>query len=89
MLALFSFLDDVRGLPVAVRFALHAIAAAAFLLVQLQAHGVWLLALLFGMVWMTNLYNFMDGMDGFSGGMAVLGFGAMALAGRCRSCVGA
>jgi UDP-N-acetylmuramyl pentapeptide phosphotransferase/UDP-N-acetylglucosamine-1-phosphate transferase len=34
-------------------------------------------------VWMTNLYNFMDGMDGFAGGMAVIGFGflgAIALA---------
>ncbi|BAO43416.1 MraY family glycosyltransferase [Thiolapillus brandeum] len=30
------------------------------------------------MLWMTNLYNFMDGMDGFAGGMAVAGFGAMA-----------
>jgi UDP-N-acetylmuramyl pentapeptide phosphotransferase/UDP-N-acetylglucosamine-1-phosphate transferase len=29
-------------------------------------------------LWMTNLYNFMDGMDGFAGGMAVIGFGAMA-----------
>src|SRR5207237_6589785 len=26
-------------------------------------------------VWMTNLYNFMDGMDGLAGGMAVIGFG--------------
>src|SRR5207249_2495784 len=26
-------------------------------------------------LWMTNLYNFMDGMDGFAGGMAVVGFG--------------
>jgi UDP-N-acetylmuramyl pentapeptide phosphotransferase/UDP-N-acetylglucosamine-1-phosphate transferase len=26
------------------------------------------------LVWMTNLYNFMDGMDGFAGGMTVLGF---------------
>jgi UDP-N-acetylmuramyl pentapeptide phosphotransferase/UDP-N-acetylglucosamine-1-phosphate transferase len=26
-------------------------------------------------VWMTNLYNFMDGMDGFAGGMTVIGFG--------------
>ena len=27
------------------------------------------------LVWMTNLYNFMDGMDGFAGGMSVVGFG--------------
>jgi UDP-N-acetylmuramyl pentapeptide phosphotransferase/UDP-N-acetylglucosamine-1-phosphate transferase len=29
--------------------------------------------------WMTNLYNFMDGMDGLAGGMAVMGFGCIAL----------
>jgi UDP-N-acetylmuramyl pentapeptide phosphotransferase/UDP-N-acetylglucosamine-1-phosphate transferase len=33
------------------------------------------------LVWMTNLYNFMDGMDGFAAGMSVFGFGALALAG--------
>jgi len=27
---------------------------------------------------MTNLYNFMDGMDGFAGGMTVVGFAALA-----------
>jgi UDP-N-acetylmuramyl pentapeptide phosphotransferase/UDP-N-acetylglucosamine-1-phosphate transferase len=32
-------------------------------------------------VWMTNLYNFMDGMDGFAGGMTVWGFGACAALG--------
>ena len=30
--------------------------------------------------WMTNLYNFMDGADGLAGGMATIGFGALALA---------
>jgi UDP-N-acetylmuramyl pentapeptide phosphotransferase/UDP-N-acetylglucosamine-1-phosphate transferase len=40
----------------------------------------WLLALpitLFFIVWMVNLYNFMDGLDGFASGMAIFGFGAM------------
>lgn len=32
-------------------------------------------------LWLTNLYNFMDGMDGFAGGMAVIGFGALAVLG--------
>jgi UDP-N-acetylmuramyl pentapeptide phosphotransferase/UDP-N-acetylglucosamine-1-phosphate transferase len=36
-------------------------------------------ALLLGLVWMINLYNFMDGMDGFAGGMAITGFGTFAL----------
>jgi UDP-N-acetylmuramyl pentapeptide phosphotransferase/UDP-N-acetylglucosamine-1-phosphate transferase len=31
-------------------------------------------------VWVTNLYNFMDGSDGLAGGMALFGFGAYALA---------
>ena len=31
-------------------------------------------------VWAMNLYNFMDGADGLAGGMALLGFGACALA---------
>ncbi|GDX89481.1 hypothetical protein LBMAG45_13370 [Nitrospirota bacterium] len=29
------------------------------------------------LVWMANLYNFMDGMDGFAGGMTVLGCGLL------------
>ena len=32
-------------------------------------------------VWMTNLFNFMDGMDGLAGGMGVIGFGTLALLG--------
>ena len=30
-------------------------------------------------VWMINLYNFMDGSDGLAGGMAVIGFGSYGL----------
>jgi len=37
-------------------------------------------ALLF-VVWVTNLYNFMDGMDGFAGGMACSGFLLLAILG--------
>jgi UDP-N-acetylmuramyl pentapeptide phosphotransferase/UDP-N-acetylglucosamine-1-phosphate transferase len=32
-------------------------------------------------LWLTNLYNFMDGIDGIAGGMAVIGFGSLALLG--------
>jgi len=34
-----------------------------------------------GLVWMINLYNFMDGMDGFASGMAVIAFTSLALIG--------
>lgn len=78
-LALISAVDDVRGLPVAWRLLAHCVVAAACLL----ALGLTGWGLMFGMlavVWMTNLFNFMDGADGLAGGMAALGFGALALA---------
>ncbi len=37
-------------------------------------------ALMLTIVWMTNLYNFMDGADGLAGGMSVIGFGAYTVA---------
>lgn len=74
-----SLLDDVRGLPVVVRLSAHFAAAVACLLV-LGLGGWELLLGTFAVVWMTNLYNFMDGADGLAGGMAVIGFGAFALA---------
>jgi UDP-N-acetylmuramyl pentapeptide phosphotransferase/UDP-N-acetylglucosamine-1-phosphate transferase len=36
------------------------------------------------LVWMTNLFNFMDGADGLAGGMALIGFGAFAAAAFAR-----
>ena len=74
-----SVLDDVRGLPVRVRFLAHIVAAAGCL-VALGVNGWPLLAGTLAVVWMTNLYNFMDGADGLAGGMAAIGFGALALA---------
>lgn len=78
VLSALSILDDVRGLPVMLRFLVHFIAAAVCLL-ALGVSGWALLAGTLAMVWMTNLYNFMDGSDGLAGGMAVIGFGALAL----------
>ena len=78
-LAVVSVLDDVRGLPVRVRFLAHFVAAAGCLL-ALGLTGWALLAGTLAAAWMTNLYNFMDGSDGLAGGMAAIGFGALALA---------
>jgi UDP-N-acetylmuramyl pentapeptide phosphotransferase/UDP-N-acetylglucosamine-1-phosphate transferase len=80
-LAVVSFIDDRGGLPARVRFLAHGIAAAAWLAIALPAAPLWALALLFlAIVWVTNLYNFMDGIDGLAGGMAAFGFGAYAVA---------
>ncbi|HEY6093505.1 MAG TPA: glycosyltransferase family 4 protein [Gallionellaceae bacterium] len=78
-----SFIDDLRGLSVGKRLLAHMSAAALLVLGAgvWQHHGlavallVWLLS-----VWMTNLYNFMDGSDGLAGGMAVIGFSTLGLA---------
>jgi UDP-N-acetylmuramyl pentapeptide phosphotransferase/UDP-N-acetylglucosamine-1-phosphate transferase len=79
VLAVVSVLDDVRGLPVRVRFLAHFVAATGCLF-ALGLTGWMLLMGTLAVVWMTNLYNFMDGSDGLAGGMAAIGFGALALA---------
>lgn len=80
-LAIFSLLDDWRGLSVTTRFSAHMLAAAAALWVLVPASSaLWWVVLILAMVWITNLYNFMDGADGLAGGMAMFGFSAYALA---------
>ncbi|HSN17269.1 MAG TPA: glycosyltransferase family 4 protein [Gammaproteobacteria bacterium] len=95
LVAAVSFADDVRALPVWTRLPVHFAAAimlvcfAGFdpplrLLPGLEWSGpLWLLQAfcILLAVWSVNLYNFMDGMDGFAGGMAVFGFGTLALLG--------
>ena len=80
VLALVSAVDDRIGLPAALRLAVHGLAALA-LVSDIGAGDPWLAAgLVAGLVWMTNLYNFMDGSDGLAGGMALFGFSAYAAA---------
>lgn len=79
-LAVVSFVDDRGGLPAHVRFLAHGAAAAGWLALALPGAPAWLLPVLFlAIVWVTNLYNFMDGMDGLAGGMTAFGFGAYAI----------
>lgn len=80
-LALVSQIDDRRGLPARVRFAVHFVAVAALIIAYPAAAAWWMLAGIgFLMLWLINLYNFMDGSDGLAGGMALFGFGAYAVA---------
>lgn len=95
LVGLLSFMDDRKDLSVHVRLV-GQLACVLLLLIGgglyprelVWPEGVWdwpeWLGLLFGglfLMWMVNLYNFMDGMDGFAGGMAVIGFGTLAVFG--------
>jgi UDP-N-acetylmuramyl pentapeptide phosphotransferase/UDP-N-acetylglucosamine-1-phosphate transferase len=81
-----SLIDDIRGLSVRIRFLVHFVAAASVVWSEgLFALNVfWAVATVLMIVWVINLYNFMDGSDGLAGGMAFFGFssyGAAALMG--------
>lgn len=77
-----SFVDDMVGLPVAVRLVVHLLVAGMLVkgMSGEEIGGVWTLAAIIAVVWMINLYNFMDGMDGLAGGMGFFGFGFLAMA---------
>ena len=77
-LALFavSLLDDRRGVHPLLRLAVQAGAALTWLwLVGWPIHPLIAVALI---VWMANLYNFMDGSDGLAAAMSLIGFGSYA-----------
>jgi len=83
-----SLLDDLWRMPALVRIVVHASAAFGLLAgasLAIRAlelpwvsypAPVWAAGLFSGLliVWFTNLYNFMDGIDGLAAGMGVLGF---------------
>lgn len=86
-LTVVSLADDVRSLPIQVRlpahFAAATVAVLAFAAPESNPGGWgWIEACvaIVALVWITNLFNFMDGADGLAGGMAALGFAALALA---------
>lgn len=94
LLAAVGFLDDRTGIGSGRRLLVHLAAAGlvvaaglglgrialpgASLALAVPLGGV--ITVLF-LIWFVNLYNFMDGMDGFAGGMAVFGFGGLAVFG--------
>lgn len=81
ILALISLEDDRRGLPTSLRLAAQIGVAVAFgLLFIPQLPLTYMAAAVFAIVWLCNLYNFMDGSDGLAGGMTLIGFGIYGIA---------
>ncbi|MBL1259529.1 MAG: glycosyltransferase family 4 protein [Thiotrichaceae bacterium] len=92
LVAVVSFLDDCYSLSAALRFFIHFCAALilvvnGYALSVLELPGLsWAwpesIAVVISclmVVWLINLYNFMDGIDGFAAGMAIVGFSCFAL----------
>lgn len=89
--ALTGYLDDRKTLPASIRICVHIIAATVAVMVlggiteqtlrNLGIHGIWVAGLLgvTALTWSTNLFNFMDGIDGIAGSEAVFVAGAGAL----------
>jgi UDP-GlcNAc:undecaprenyl-phosphate/decaprenyl-phosphate GlcNAc-1-phosphate transferase len=88
-----STLDDATQLTVKVRLSLHLLIVLTwiiwcFALSQLHASrqltpvsiAAITLIVTLGIVWATNLFNFMDGSDGLAGCMALLGFTSYGIA---------
>ena len=83
-IAAISWLDDVKGVNVAIRFAVHSACAALVIfavfrdVAQFVAFGwIFVPLTLLWIVGLTNAYNFMDGIDGIAGvqgGLAGLGW---------------
>ncbi len=80
-LVLISLLDDIFGLSVLWRLLVHVVIAVVFVYVFFGAIDWWIQLLMIAtVVWVVNLYNFMDGSDGLAGGMALFGFSTYAWA---------
>lgn len=76
LLALVSLADDIYSLPIWARLLAHIVMATVGVTLLAQGQpGIleWILVAV-AIVWMTNLFNFMDGSDGLAGGMAAIGF---------------
>jgi UDP-N-acetylmuramyl pentapeptide phosphotransferase/UDP-N-acetylglucosamine-1-phosphate transferase len=77
-----SFFDDRRGIPALLRLFVQLAAAVVWLWLAAPMPDLIVAATMaVAIVWMANLYNFMDGSDGLAGTMTIVGFGAYTLAG--------
>ena len=90
-IALISILDDIFTLSVKLRFLVQSISVACALytlggideidFIFFKLHGMWLnLIVYLAMIWIMNLYNFLDGIDGYAATEAItIGIGIFVL----------
>ncbi len=72
LIAIVGFVDDHYHLPAPLRLAAHILASVLFLYsVELNMGWLGYAVACFSMVWLLNLYNFMDGIDALAGAETV------------------
>ena len=81
LVASVSFVDDLRPLPAAPRLATHVLGAAVLTFAGVQHLELLPLAFVY-IALVTNVYNFMDGIDGLATVQAVVAGVALAFAGH-------
>ncbi len=85
LISTISFIDDCCNLAARYRLAVQVVAALGLLYYGLNVHVPYLPSIITSIfsflfiVWLTNLYNFMDGLDGFASGMTAIGYGTLAI----------
>ena len=88
MMAILGWLDDRFGLGIATRFVVQTGAASLVAFFLLEGTGdrefgiayvAWFAVIVAVVVWVTNLYNFMDGMDGLAASQGVVVPAVMAI----------
>jgi UDP-N-acetylmuramyl pentapeptide phosphotransferase/UDP-N-acetylglucosamine-1-phosphate transferase len=85
LIAVVSWIDDVRSLPNRIRFTIHSLGAITIMIVFgyfnvlkipfVGEFSLGWLGMILTFVWvvgLTNAYNFMDGIDGIAGSQAVI-----------------
>jgi len=90
VLMLLGVVDDRRGVPARIRIVVQAATIVIYLVATRPSPDPFIVAgwpvslgaltlpvTAAAALWMLNLYNFMDGMDGFAGSMTAIGFGAL------------
>jgi UDP-N-acetylmuramyl pentapeptide phosphotransferase/UDP-N-acetylglucosamine-1-phosphate transferase len=85
LVAAVSFVDDLRPLPAVPRLIAHVAGAILLTLAGVQSADLTIVLAFLYVILLTNIYNFMDGIDGLAASQAIVAGVAMAIAGALTS----
>ena len=74
-----SFIDDLFDISIYIRLLIHLLCSFVFLFFFGNYNNFLFIFFVISLIWISNLYNFMDGIDGLASIMTILGFIFLAL----------